>query len=506
MIPVLALPDLGIRIDGAALGAADAATLAEIRVRQRLSLPTQCELVFREPATLAGDLSPAKPGSSLQINLPGVTDALFEGEITAIEIEYEPSNGRTVRVRGYDLLHRLRKRQPVRLHVQVTAADLARELVSDLGVSVDAAETGPVHERLFQVGPSDLDLLDGTARRAGLYFGLHDGTVRLITLDGFGAPRPLKLGDTLLEARLTLNADSACRSVVAQGWDPSRVEPRRGKATSPRVGRSVSTDVRPDQVGGTGDRTRMNLAVQDDRHADGLAQAELDVEVAREIILWGVACGDPRLRPGTIVELRGVSAAFQGNYVLTSVDHQVDAIHGFVSEIATTPPPPREEHRGMVAALGVITQVDDPEKLGRVRATLPAHSDLETGWIEVVVPGAGKSKGLVALPGVGDKVLLFFLHGDPAQAVVAGGLYGTDGPPDSGVEGGAMKRYTFATPGGQRVQLDDFGRKLRLEDSTGSYLELGPEKAVLHAAVDLTLEAPGRAIRVRGQSVDFQQA
>jgi len=123
----------------------------------------------------------------------------------------------------------------------------------------------------------------------------------------------------------------------------------------------------------------------------------------------------------------------------------------------------------------------------------------------VIVPGAGKSKGLVALPGIDDRVFLLLPGGDPAQAVVVGGLYGSGGPPDAGVEGGAMKRYTFSTPGGQCVRLDDAKRKVRLEDSTGSYIELGPELAIVHAAVDLTLEAPGRAIRVKGRTVDFEQ-
>jgi phage protein D/phage baseplate assembly protein gpV len=506
MNSVLALPDLRIELAGTVLAASDAAALARIRVRQRLSLPSQCELVFNEPGTLDDPSSLLRPGASLRLQIPGSDPALFDGEVTAVEYVYEPSGGRSVRVRAYDLLHRLRKRQPVRLHVQMTAADLARELVADLGVSVQAEESGPLQERIFQVGRSDLDLLDRTARRAGLYFTLQDGAFRLFPLSGTDEVRTLKRGDTLLEARLEVNGDPACRSVATQGWDPARAESRRGKATGPRTGRSVSTEVAPSDVGGSGDRTRLNVAVGDDRLADALAQAELDLAVAREVTFWGVAEGDPGLRPGCRIELQGVAPLFQGTYVLSSVEHRIDPEHGFVSEVATLPPPPREESTATVAALGQVTQVDDPEKLGRIRASLPAHGELETGWIEVLVPGAGKAKGLVALPGIGDRVLLLFPEGDPAQAVVAGSLYGSDGPPDSGVEGGAIRRYTFSTPGGQKVQLDDAGKKVRLEDQSGNYLELSPDRAILHAAVDLTLEAPGRAVVIRGRSVDFDQA
>ena len=41
-----ALPQITIEIDGAALELRERAVLAEVRVQQRLSLPTLCELTF----------------------------------------------------------------------------------------------------------------------------------------------------------------------------------------------------------------------------------------------------------------------------------------------------------------------------------------------------------------------------------------------------------------------------------------------------------------------------
>jgi hypothetical protein len=79
------------------------------------------------------------------------------------------------------------------------------------------------------------------------------------------------------------------------------------------------------------------------------------------------------------------------------------------------------------------------------------------------------------------------------------------GPPDSGVEEGAVRRYTLLTRGGHRVQLDDAQQVIRLQDSTGSYVELSPEKVHLCAAVDLEIEAPGQSVTIRGQSIDFER-
>lgn len=158
-----------------------------------------------------------------------------------------------------------------------------------------------------------------------------------------------------------------------------------------------------------------------------------------------------------------------------------------------------------MAALGEVTRVDDPEGVGRVRVSLPAYGDVETDWMQVLAAGAGRDKGLMILPDVGDRVLVLFSHGDPGQGVVLGALYGMQGPHDSGVEGTAVRRYTLLTPGGQEIELDDAGDRIRMADSTGSFVELSPEKVRLHAAVDLEMEAPGRSVTIRGDKIDFER-
>jgi uncharacterized protein involved in type VI secretion and phage assembly len=124
----------------------------------------------------------------------------------------------------------------------------------------------------------------------------------------------------------------------------------------------------------------------------------------------------------------------------------------------------------------------------------------------VLCVAAGAGKGLVALPDVGDKVLVAFSHEDPAQGVVLGGLYGKTAPPDPGVEGGAVKRYILRTPGGSYVQFDDGRNTVRLQDQHGSYLEFSPDMVLLHSETALEIEAPGKPITIRGQTVDFERA
>ncbi len=522
MSSVITIPKVVVEADGGLLPTDDARALGEVRVHQSLSLPTVCELTFYEPnGPLVGGAA-LLPGASLRIMVEGFREPLFVGEVTAVDFEYGPSRERLVHVRGYDILHRLQKRQPVGAHVQLNLDELAQTLVADLGLTVEASNPGPLRQNLVQYNQSDLALMTEVAERCGFYFALRDPVLHFMTLEGFGTAVSLALGSTLLEARIEVNAETSCRSVETTAWNPHRVEQFRGRADRARVGRRVAVEVSPDRVGSTGQRTIVDELVQADDQAEGIAQAELDHRVAREVVLWGVAEGNTRLRPGTPVEISGVSESLAGRYVLTSVKHIINHTKGFISEMDTAPPQLRMRSRTTLTTWGVISQVDDPDGMGRVRVVLPNYGKVETSWLHVVVPGAGPNKGIIALPDVNDQVLVLLINGDPDQAVVLGGLYGLNGPPDSGVEDGAVRRYTFTTPGGQRVGLDDKQETVHVENSNGDFIRLSPEEVCigdsqgslieftpgrcrLHATADLEIEAPGKKVTISGRAIDFER-
>jgi phage baseplate assembly protein V len=507
MSVVASLPHLDVELDGESLAETAAATLEQVRVQHRLSQPSLCELTFVVTRDPVPDLQSFRPGSAIRLTLPSSSRSLFEGEITALEYGYEAAHGQTLRVRCYDKLHRLRKRQPVRVHVQVTVADLARELVADLGLTVDAVSDGPLSQSLIQHRQSDLELLVEVAQRFGLYLTLQSDVLRLIGLEGTGDSVGLELGKSLFEARLEVNAEPACRSVLAKGWDASRIEPHESRADSAHLGREASTEAPPDLFGTSGERTLTDEVLPNDQHASAVAQAELDLRSAREVVFWGVAEGNPDLRPGTSVEVSAGTSELGGRYVLTSVTHLVNRSTGFVSEISTAPPVFDGRPATTTAVWGTVTSVDDPDKLGRVRTSLPAFGKIETDWMGVLAAGAGSGKGFVFLPDVGDQVLVLFVGGDLlAQGIVLGGLYGANSPGDYGVEGTSIRRFTIGTPGGQRIRLDDTGASIRLENKGGSFIEFSPEKAHLHSVVDLEIEAPGRAVVITGKTIDFRQA
>ena len=496
-------PAAEIRVDGTALPEDLSRRLVSIRVASRLSQPSQCELAFATWTGASAEHDRIPLGASVSVRMTEDSGPLFDGEVTCIELVHAPDGAALTRIRAYDKLHRLRKRQQLRVFESVTAEGLAEQLVDDLDLNLEAEESGPEWERIVQDRQNDLELLVEVANRAGLYPIVDGDTLRLVTLDGYGQPVPLKLGESLVEARIEANLDLVGSKVTAYGWHPQNAEVIEQEASSPRSGRSIDLEPDPGDVGGGGEFFVVDQPGRSDDELAAFAQADLDARVGRAVTVSGVANGDAALRAGCRVDISELAQPVRGTYVVCEVVHTVDAT-GYLSKFSTEPPRVRPQPPGASVTLGKVTAVDGN---GRVQVSLPAHGDLDAGWLAVLVPGAGSGKGLVALPDVDDLVLVLLPHGVPMAGIVLGSLYGATEPPDSaGVTDGAVKRWSLRTAEGQSIVVDNADKKIRVENDAGSYIELGPNMMQLHAATDLVVEAPGKAITIKGKSVDFVYA
>jgi uncharacterized protein involved in type VI secretion and phage assembly len=149
----------------------------------------------------------------------------------------------------------------------------------------------------------------------------------------------------------------------------------------------------------------------------------------------GEARGNPRLRSGAAVRIDLLGEPFDGTYVLTSTRHSYDADEGYVTgfsisgreerslfDLASGGQPDTAGIAGVVPAL--VDDVNDPDHRCRVRLRFPWLADsFVSDWTRVVQAGAGKDRGLLVMPEVGDEVLAAFEQGDIRRAFVLGGLY-----------------------------------------------------------------------------------
>src|SRR5262249_8162709 len=211
------LPRLSLQLAGDPLATAEPEALDAVRIQERLSLPAQCELVFVDPPEAFSDRT-LSAGAPVVLAIDG-GDTLFEGEVIAVELVFTAARQREVRVRAYDRLHRLRRKQPVRALAQISIGDLASQLCSEVGLSANAEDAGPEWPWIVQWRQTNLELLVDLAMRAGLSLTLRGDVVHLVTLEGFGDKVELSVDDELLECSVELNGDGVCSEVSAAGWD-----------------------------------------------------------------------------------------------------------------------------------------------------------------------------------------------------------------------------------------------------------------------------------------------
>ena len=482
-------------MNGVALDQTILRGLGEVRVQERLSLPTLCEMIFRDPPGPLTAIELLVPGAIVRIRIQGYMTPLFEGDITAIELVYAPDGAQELRIRGYDVLHRLRQQRTTKTHSGVTLSSLLSEFGE--GWLIKGEVDSPRHHRIIQHEQSDFDLVAKIAEDSGIYFTLHQHTLELFDLNGLDMiPHRLVPGETLLDATFELNSVPETEQVTVSGWDAEQVLWYSGQAME-------TPDTLPHSFPASVDRVD-RIAPNAD-YLDLLAKAEISRLNALARTMQGTIQGFPDIRPGHIVQVQGTVETFAGSYTLTAVDHILNAELGYVAEISSIPPAPRSHSRVSSATLGVVIDITDPLHLGRVRVQLPAYSNTETEWLGVLSAGAGKGKGLTILPDIDDQVLVMLPHGDPAYGVVLGGLYGINGMHDDGINDNSVRRFGLLTLGGQRIQLDDSGHLIRLENDDGSYVELAPGKMRVHAATDLDIEAPGHRVTIRGHKINFEQ-
>jgi len=124
--------------------------------------------------------------------------------------------------------------------------------------------------------------------------------------------------------------------------------------------------------------------------------------------------------------------------------------------------PQKNDTNGIV--IGEVCDLEDPDKLGRVRVTFPHLDGVKSDWAKLVSPMAGKERGIFFRPEKGDEVLVAFEHNDGNRPYILGSLWSqVDTPPPS--EGSAKDNNIrfIRSRSGHIIRLDDTKGKEKIE-------------------------------------------
>jgi phage protein D/phage baseplate assembly protein gpV len=436
-----------ILVSGTALDPKWRNSMIEMKVVDSLTLPDMALVRLKDPTGDAIDSHPLQLGKDLEIKASGkgerATTSIFKGQIAAVEPEFG-AQGVVISIRAYDKAHKLNRQRKTRTFQQMSASDMIKKIAGESGLSPKAKSTSVVHEFFQQSNETDWDFAWRLALMHDFEVVVKDTTLEFRPAnDGSEGTVALKYQDSMISFRPRMSGVQQPKTVNIRAWDPKSKKVVNGSASSGVTTSQAGVQrskVSNDLGGGTtavADRVATNGG-----EANALAKSTLDRMSDAFFEADGVAFGNPKIKAGGKVQVSGVGQQFSGTYTVTSSTHSYRGATGYQTSFQISGRssrtllelmrPPKERDWSSSLVVGVVTNNNDPEQMGRVRVKYPGLSDTEeSAWARIATPSAGKARGLLMMPQVDEEVIIGFEHGDTRRPIVVGSLFnGKDKPGD----------------------------------------------------------------------------
>lgn len=215
---------------------------------------------------------------------------------------------------------------------------------------------------------------------------------------------------------------------------------------------------------------------------------------AAEVFVTSGTTSVPFLYPGCIadIEMRK-SGSNETSYftklMITEVHHEVDArghytgtFDAIASDTGFIPRPEFQTPKAEPQFAKVISNTD-PLGQGRVQVQFDWQKESATEFIRVMTPDAGssdkvnKNRGFMAVPEVGDQVIVNFVHQHPDRPFVMGGMFhggiGAGGGADNNIK-------SLSSRSGNKLELNDGEGSVFLTDQGGANMKFDGAGNVVH--------------------------
>ena len=242
------------------------------------------------------------------------------------------------------------------------------------------------------------------------------------------------------------------------------------------------------------------------------------------------------IKLGDAIDILGIGTKFNGKTLVTAIRHQVNeqgwqtdvqfglSANWFTQQNNDIVAPPAA---GLIPAInglqiGIVDEYrEDPDKHFRVRVKIPSIEQDGVIWARLAAIDAGKERGILFRPEVGDEVVLGFINDDPRQAVILGAMHSEKNflPPDFGIgrennQKGIVtkenlkilfddeaKSIEISTHNGNKLELSDTDKGINLIDENGNTIIMNESGLQIKSSKDIKIE--GKNITIKGSKVDI---
>jgi len=503
----------------------EADKLLDVQVRDSVLLPDTAVVRVRDPDATALTTT-FKLGDPLEVDFGAAEEdtvlPVFKGEIVVLEPEFGQGDC-IVAARAYDRGWRLNRQRQSRTFQNQTAEDMVTTVASACGLNPGEIEsTGAVHDFFQQSMETDWEFCWRLATMYDFEFIVADQDFHFRKRTQQPAAVTLTWGEkaSLISLKPRMSGVGQVKDVTVAGHDPKAKQPLIGRASAPQMAAtSDAVNGRTNAVGSLqgGSVVVADRVVTTQGEADKVAQSTLDRLAKSFVEADGKAFGNPRLRAGATVKLDKVGQ-FSGEYVIAQTTHTYRGGSGYLTAFTisgrtahTFTDLLKRDSNDWAGSLvvGVVTNNNDPDDMGRVRVKFPALGDnIEGWWARVATINAGSERGLFMLPQVGDEVVVAFEHGDPRRPFVLGSLYtGQDKVPED-LHDGQSRKAAFGVKSDHKMHLESkqtmtlrSGDSLVIEVTRDA--EIGARQTIKISGVSgVEIESQG-SLKLSGASVDI---
>lgn len=500
--------EIQIKVGGSALTDAVSSQIFRVEVETTVDVPSMVTMSFNDDQQLTlinGTLFDL--GKEIEILTPSFNataarstslTSIFKGEITAIEPHFADQMHATLTVRAYDKRHRMNRGRKSRVFLDVTDSDMMSTIAGEYGLSPTITATSIMHKHVIQPNISDLEFFNMLAKRNSLVV-VFEGTSIKAQAQKTSMDATLKWGESLIEFHPRASIATQVNEVIVRGWDPVQQQEIVGTSTNSAVHPAIGIG----QWGGAKAQSAISAEktievfrpVMDQSEAQKLAQAILDESNGSFIEADGIAFGDPKVKAGSLIEMKDVGTKFGGKYSVTAATHvyepqgagytvyfRVEGLNrvmlaDLISEPTTS------GITGLMPAI-VTNNLDtvDNKYVGHVKVKYiwkdANGNNVESWWAPVVSSGAGNQRGFYNMPEVNDEVLVGFENGDINRPYVLGGMWSsknqTPETNSTAIADGNVEQRMLKTRIGHTLLFNDKSGEeaITLKDGKGKHVML----------------------------------
>lgn len=288
------------------------------------------KLVFEDNSVL-------KLGAQIEIFAGDQTSptSIFKGKISALEGTYSPDNPPELTVLAEDPLYQARMKRRSKVYENVSPADLVSRIAANNGLSPQTNGLTGNSSTHVQFNESDLAFLRRILAR-------YDGDFQVVGNQLQAGERSsiqrnqieLSIGEKLKRARVLADLAHQVTKIEFSGWNFPQGQVASATVSSGIPGPGSGTAGTQIFKNAFGDRAEQlsHLSVRDSSEAQALTNAEWKQRCRKFVTLHATSEGNPALRVGTHVNVKGLGARFSNTYYVVATTHRYDQEHGYETD------------------------------------------------------------------------------------------------------------------------------------------------------------------------------